>query len=80
MTLRQALPLHVSLFGMQLLPPNQGRLRFELVQLIPSGLPSASLLTLVTHGNLARPCPKRHVELVESMILGEGYPSSNNHG
>src|ERR1700680_5247708 len=58
MTLRQALPLHVSVFGMQLLPPNQARLRLELVQLMPTGPPSASLSTLVTHANFARPCPK----------------------
>src|SRR3979409_1686649 len=58
MTLRQAAPLHVSLFGMQLLPPNHARLRLELAQLMPTGPPSASLSTLVTHGNFARPCPK----------------------
>src|SRR5260221_604569 len=55
MTLRQALPLHVSLFGTLLLPPNQPRLRLELVQLMPTGPPSASLVTLVVHANRSRP-------------------------
>jgi len=62
MTLRQALPLHVSLFGTLLLPPNQPRLRLELVQLMPTGPPSASLVTLVVHANRSRPFVERGVQ------------------
>src|ERR1700758_4713131 len=58
MTLRQAAPLQVSPFGIELLPPNQARLRLELVQLMPTGPPSASFAMSVTHGNFARPLPK----------------------
>src|ERR1700761_1719308 len=58
MILRQAAPLQASPFGIELLPANHARLRLELVQLMPTGPPSASFVTSVTHCNFARPWPK----------------------
>ena len=63
MTLRQALPLQAPVFGTLLLPPNQTGLRLELVQLIPTGAPSASLSRFVTQASLERPCQKGCVQL-----------------
>src|SRR5262249_41268489 len=71
MILRQAAPLQVSPFGIELLPPNQARLRLELVQLMPTGPPSASFATSVTHGNFARPLPTRECTW-KPMKLREG--------
>src|ERR1700754_422958 len=51
-SLRQAGPLQVSLFGMKRLPPNQGWFRLLLVQSMPTPFPSASL-TLVNQSNRA---------------------------
>src|SRR4051812_693908 len=75
MTLRHALPLHVSVPGMLPLPPNQTRLRLELAQLMPIGAPSASLVTLVTHGKFARPFSKG-VSTEKPMKLDEGASST----
>src|SRR5882672_9626324 len=47
MTRRHALPLHVSEFGIQWLPPNHELLRLALVQSMPTPWPSASLSTFV---------------------------------
>src|ERR1700753_2435320 len=78
MTLRQAAPLQVSSFGIELLPPNQARLRLELVQLMPTGPPSASFLTSVTHGHFARPWPKG-VPTWKPMKFEEGAWSTQLH-
>src|SRR5258708_32363734 len=52
MSLRHAMPLHVSLFGIQWLPPNHGLLRLALVQSMPTPWPSASLSTLANQARL----------------------------
>src|ERR1700751_1269807 len=77
MTLRHAAPLQVSPFGIELLPPNQARLRLELVQLMPTGPPSVSFATSVTHCNLARPLPKG-APTWKPMKLKEGAPSTRS--
>jgi hypothetical protein len=48
--------LQAPVFGTLLLPPDQTGLTLELVQLIPTGAPSAQ-------ARLERPCPKGCVQL-----------------
>src|SRR5215813_2123615 len=54
---RHAAPPQVSALGIQLLPPNQAVLRLELVQSMPTPLPSASFVTFVNQSRLASAAP-----------------------